>query len=180
MKKIFLAIIIVLALITLGASVYTVNYNDAGIVKQFGKAVRVETNAGLHFKIPFIQDVQAIYVGNRIYDIPQSDVITRDKKSMIADDYILWRVEDAKKFTQTLNASVTAAEDRVSVAVYNATKNTISAMSQDELIEARGEKLTSLITEESNSDLGSYGITIEKAELPSCTIAIGVVICGGT
>ena len=51
----------------------------------------------MHFKIPFIQDVQAIYVGNRIYDIPQSDVITRDKKSMIADDYVIWTVKDVVK-----------------------------------------------------------------------------------
>ena len=165
MKKIILAIVIILALITLGASVYTVEYNDAGIVKQFGKAVRVETNAGLHFKIPFIQDVQAIYVGNRIYDIPQSDVITRDKKSMIADDYVIWTVKDVVKYYQTLGGVSARAEERIDAAVYNATKNIISSMTQDEVIEARGIELTNLITQKSNTDITGYGIEILTAEI---------------
>ncbi len=84
---------------------------------------------------------------------------------MIADDFILWKVTDPVKFTQTLNASTRAAEDRVGVAVYNATKNTISSMSQDEVIAARGEQLTKLITEDSNSDIGGYGITITEAKI---------------
>ncbi len=165
MKKIIPLIIIVLALIVLGSSVYTVNYNDAGIVKQFGKAVKVETQPGLHFKIPFIQDVQAIYVGNRIYDIPQSDVITRDKKSMIADDYVIWTVRDVVKYYQTLGAVSARAEERIDAAVYNATKNIISSMTQDEVIAARGIELTNMITAESNSDMAGYGIEIKTAEI---------------
>lgn len=162
-----LVTLLVIAILLSGSVFYTTAENEYAVVTKFGKIVDVKDNAGLHFKVPVVEQVKYVPKAIQLYDIAPSDVITRDKKSMIADDYILWRVEDAKKFTQTLNASVTAAEDRVSVAVYNATKNTISAMSQDELIEARGEKLTSLITEESNSDLGSYGITIEKAAIKS-------------
>lgn len=62
-------------------------------------------------------------------------------------------------------ASTRAAEDRVGVAVYNATKNTISSMSQDEVIAARGEELTKMITTEANSDIGSYGLAIYKSQI---------------
>ncbi len=163
--KVFIVIILVLAVFVGISGCYTVNHNDAVILKQFGRVVSVETTEGLHFKIPFVQDTQAIYVGTRIYDIPQSDVITRDKKSMIADDYVIWTVTDVVKYYQTLGGVSARAEERIDAAVYNATKNTISSMTQDEVIAARGITLTNMITEESNSDMAGYGIKILTAEI---------------
>ena len=165
MKKAFIWIISILAIITLAASLYTVNYKDVVLIQQFGRVVAIQNNPGLHVKIPFLQNTIAIYDGNRIYDIPQSDVITRDKKSMIADDYVIWTVKDVMKYYQTLGGVSARAEERIDAAVYNATKNTISSMSQDEVIAARGIELTNLITAESNSDIAGYGIEILTAEI---------------
>lgn len=166
-RKIIIAVLAVLVISVLAGGLYSLREDEYAVVTKFGKIVSVHDSAGLKMKVPIIESVRKIPKSLQLYDIAPSDVITKDKKSMIADDFIIWRVTDATKFTQTLNASITAAQDRVSVAVYNATKNTISAMSQDEVIEARGEKLTDLITKESNSDLGSYGIEIRKAEIKS-------------
>ena len=165
MKKAFIWIISILALITLISSLYTVNYKDVVLIQQFGRVVAIQSEPGLHFKIPFLQSTIAIYDGNRIYDIPQSDVITRDKKSMIADDYVIWTVKDVMKYYQTLGGVSARAEERIDAAVYNATKNTISSMAQDEVIAARGIELTNLITQESNSDIAGYGIEILTAEI---------------
>jgi membrane protease subunit HflC len=148
-----------------GAAFYTVNPNEYGVVTHLGKITKVSTEAGLYTKLPFLESVRYIPKDLQIYDIQPSDVITKDKKSMIDDDFFLWKATDPVKFTQTLNASTRAPEDRVGVAVYNATKNTISSMSQDEVIAARGEQLTKLITEDSNSDIGGYGITITEAKI---------------
>ena len=164
-KGVILIIIAVVAVVVLFASLYTVNYNDVVIVKEFGKIVKVESKPGLHFKVPFIQNTVAIYDGNRIYDIPQSDVITRDKKSMIADDYVIWTVVDVVKYYQTLGGVSARAEERIDAAVYNATKNTISSMTQEDVIAARGIALTNLITEEANTDMSGYGIHILTAEI---------------
>lgn len=165
MKKALIWIISILALITLISSLYTVNYKDVVLIQQFGRVVAIQSEPGLHFKIPFLQSTIAIYDGNRIYDIPQSDVITRDKKSMIADDYVIWTVKDVMKYYQTLGGVSARAEERIDAAVYNATKNTISSMAQDEVIAARGIELTNLITAESNSDIAGYGIEILTAEI---------------
>ena len=160
-----IAVIAVALIIVLGNTFYTVNYNDYAIVQQFGKIIAIESDPGLHMKVPFIQSVQSIYAGDRIYDIPTSDVITKDKKSMIADDYVIWKVVEAKKFYQTLGGVSARAEERIDAAVYNATKNTISSMTQDDVIAARGAQLTDLITEEANSDISEYGIEIITAEI---------------
>lgn len=165
MKKALIWIIAAAAVITVFSSLYTVQYNDVALIQQFGRVVGIQREPGLHVKTPFIQSTINIYDGSRIYDIPQSDVITRDKKSMIADDYVVWTVSDVMKYYQTLGGVSARAEERIDAAVYNATKNTISSMSQDEVIAARGIELTNLITAESNSDIAGYGIEILTAEI---------------
>jgi len=84
---------------------------------------------------------------------------------MIADNYVVWSVTNPTKYYQTLGARRGRAEERIEAAVYNATKNTISSMTQDEIIAARGTALTDMITKASNSDISQYGITIELAEI---------------
>lgn len=158
-------IIVILVWVIVGSTFYSVPYNSYMIITKFGKISAVQSTPGLHAKTPFFESAQEIYAGERIYDLPTSDVITRDKKSMIADDYVLWKVNDATKYYQTLGGQAARAEERIDAAVYNATKNTISSMTQTEVIDARGETLTSIITEASNKDIKEYGIEIIIAEI---------------
>lgn len=170
MKKFIKAVLVLIAaaaVVIMVSSLYTVKENEYAVVMQFGKITKVESEPGLKIKIPFVQTRTIVPKAVQLYDIAPSDVITKDKKSMIADTYIMWQVTDPIKFAQTLNCSIVGAQDRTSVAVYNATKNIISSMSQDEIIAARGENLTSLITSDANESIGGYGIVITKAEIKS-------------
>ncbi|MBQ9580043.1 MAG: protease modulator HflC [Lachnospiraceae bacterium] len=164
-KVIIAAVVAFIAIVLFALSSYTVYTNEAAIIVKLGKIRYVEGNAGLHFHVPFIESTHTIYTGNILYDIPASDVITSDKKSMIADNYVIWSVEEPKKYYQTLGAMRARAEERIEAAVYNATKNTISSMTQDEIIAARGTTLTDLITTKANSDIAQYGIVIKLAEI---------------
>ena len=160
-----IVIIVIAALIILGNSLYTVHQKEYVAVRQFGKIVKVEADPGLKMITPFVQTTQRISAATKIYDIPASDVITKDKKSMITDTYVLWKVVDPIKYIQSLNALDARAQERIEAAVYNATKTAISSMTQDEVIESRGEILTNLITADANSDMSGYGIEIVKAEI---------------
>jgi len=165
LKKVLITIVIVFAAIVGLNGAYSLGVNQYAVIRQFGRIVKIESEPGLKFKIPFIQNVQRISSAITLYDIPQSDVITKDKKSMIADDYVLWRVKDPTKYVQTLNAVEPRAQERIEAASYNATKTIISSMTQDEVIEARGEKLNKMLTEEANSGLESYGIEIVEVQI---------------
>ena len=158
-------IVLFVAMVVFLSSVYTVKVNETAIIVRFGKISTIEADPGLHFHVPFIENVTSVYTGDILYDIPVSDVITSDKKSMIADNYLIWSVTDVTKYYQTLGAVQGRADERVEAAVFNATKNTISSMTQDNIISARGDTLTSLITKEANSDISQYGITIKIAEI---------------
>ncbi|MBP5292364.1 MAG: protease modulator HflC, partial [Lachnospiraceae bacterium] len=153
------------ALIVLSASLYIVNPMEYKVVRAFGRIERIDDVPGLKFKIPFIQSTQTVTKALNTYDLPASDVITKDKKSMIADNYVFWKVVDPTKYLRTLNGIEDRAKERIDAAVYNSTKNVISSMTQDEVIEARDERLTDLITDDANTAMSEYGIIITQSQI---------------
>ena len=163
--KAALILVGVIVLLTLPFSFYVVGPNEYAALFKFGKIVSVTDTPGIKFKVPGIHTVQYISKSLHLYDITRSGVITKDKKSMIADNYVTWRVIDPVKYIQTLNAIEARARERIEAAVYNAVKNVISSMTQDEVIEARGGRLSTKIASDSNSDIGIYGIAIIQTEV---------------
>lgn len=129
--------VVFLAFIVVSECMYTTQENEYSVVKQFGKIVATNDTAGLRFKAPFIQSVSSVSKATQVYDLPESEAITSDKKTMIVNAYVLWEVTDAKLYTSSLNASSTTAQGRIDVIVYNAIKTTISSMTQEELIASR-------------------------------------------
>lgn len=163
-SKVFCIIILAAALVVLANSAFIIRENQYGLVREFGRIERVISDSGLYFKVPFIQEKDTVSKELLLYDIAKSDVITQDKKSMIVDSFVLWRVTDPKVFAQTLNTSSQNAEGRINVAVYNSIKNVISSMTQSDIIAARGQKLTNLIME-NVTGINQYGIEITTVEI---------------
>ena len=151
--KILVFIVVVVALVVVSGSFYTTMENEYSVVKQFGKIVQTNDTAGLRMKMPFVQTVNYVPKAVQIYDLPASEVITSDKKTMIVDAYVLWKVTDAKAYTQTLNASASTAQGRIDVIVYNAIKTTISSMSQEELIASRDTAVKIVNTTDETEDI---------------------------
>lgn len=151
--KILVFIVVVAALMIASGSFYTTMEDEYSVVKQFGKIVQTNDTAGLRMKIPFIQTVNYVPKAVQVYDLPSSEVITSDKKTMIVDAYVLWKVTDAKAYTQTLNASASTAQGRIDVIVYNAIKTTISSMSQEELIASRDTAVKIVNTTDETEDI---------------------------
>lgn len=164
---------IVAALIILSNSMVVTRQNQFKLIRQFGRVQRVVTESGLSFKIPFVESVDTIPKELLLYDLPASDVITSDKKTMILDSYVLWHVTDPLKFAQTLSCSVSNAEGRIDAIVYNATKNTISNMKQDEVIRSRDGKMTITVDQDAadvtNNDLILSDEKEEVIEITSLT-----------
>ena len=162
-RNIVIVVLVLVVLIGAVSALVVTRENEYTIVRQFGRVVSIRDTAGLSFKIPFLQDVQTLPNTVLLYDLPVSDVITKDKKTMVADSFVLWRIEDPQRFIQTLNSSVTNAESRLSTLVYNAMKTTISGMNQSEVISGRDGELASAI-KDSITGLDQYGIEIIAVE----------------
>ena len=162
-RNIVIVVLVLVALIGAVSALVVTRENEYTIVRQFGRVVSIRDTAGLSFKIPFLQDVQTLPNTVLLYDLPVSDVITKDKKTMVADSFVLWRISDPQKFIQTLNSSVSNAESRLSTLVYNAMNNTISGMNQSEVISGRDGELASAI-KAGVTGLDQYGIELIAVE----------------
>lgn len=155
----------ILAGLVLFMSAKVVVYEDEYVlIKQFGKVERILSEDGLKFKIPFVQTVERLPRKTLLYDLSPSDVITKDKKTMVADSYVLWEIKDPLKFAQSLNSSITNAEHRIDTVVYNSIKNIISSLSQTEVISGRDGTLSTNIMKNIGTSMEGYGIHILSVE----------------
>ena len=92
-------VLAVLALLLLSLSIYTVDQRHAALLFQLGEVVRIDKQPGLYFKIPLIQNVR--YFDTRILTMDAADperFITSEKKNVLVDYFVKWRIIDVKKF----------------------------------------------------------------------------------
>lgn len=157
-------LIVLFAIILLSSSLVITKQNEYTVIKQFGAVVRVEDTPGASLKIPFIQTTQTIPNTLMLYDLAVSDVITSDKKTMIADCFVTWRVTDPYLFIETLSANIANAEVRIDTVVYNSLKTTISSIRQEEVISGRDGRLAEAILRNCDDTFGQYGIDITAIE----------------
>ncbi len=162
--KFILIPVSILLLISLLSGIVVTHQNEYKVIKQFGAVVDIIEKPGLSFKKPFIQTTQSIPNKVMVYDVPPSDVITSDKKSMIADCFVIWRITDPYKFIRSLSASVSNAEYRLDNIVYNSLKNTISSMKQEMVISSRDGLLAETILKNCGNSSEEYGIVIKAVE----------------
>lgn len=159
------AIIAFVALMIGCMSIVITNENEYTVVRQFGKVDHIVSEAGVSFKTPFIQSIARVPKTTLLYDLSPSDVITSDKKTMICDSYVLWRITDPLKYVQSLNSNRGNAENRLDTTVYNATKNVISSITQDMVITGRNGELANTIVSNIGDSLSQYGIELVSFDI---------------
>ena len=166
--KTLLIVIVILALIGLTNSLYTVAENEYACTVRFSKIIDTADEAGLHFKVPFIDSVKYFTKATQLYDIPPSEVLTSDKQNMTVDCYILWSISDPKLFYQTLG-STGVAEDRLDNLTYNELKTVMGTLAQADIINMndgaeRNQIYEGIATSVDNEAL-KYGIHVEDVKI---------------
>ena len=93
-KAIIWGIVVLVLIITVFASTFTVAEDEFACTFRFSEIVNTTDSAGLHFKVPFVDSVKYFPKATQFYDIPPSEVLTSDKQNMTVDCYILWNISD--------------------------------------------------------------------------------------
>ena len=132
-KGIVFAVILLLAVIVLANSLFVVQENQYACTVRFSKIIETTVQAGLHFKIPFMDSVKYFSKAAQLYDIPPSEVLTSDKQNMTVDCYVLWQISDPLRFYQTLGTA-SVAEQRLDALTYNTLKNVMGTLAQADII----------------------------------------------
>lgn len=171
-KKIPTIVIIVVVALALGLfqSVYTVDQTQRAIVLQLGKPVGESKGPGLHFKIPFVQNV--IFFDHRIleYDAPPAEILTKDKKNLVVDNYSRWRISDPLLFYRTVH-NIEGGRSRLDDIIYAELRVSLGRFTLTEIVSSDRAEIMSQVTEKANSLLKDYGILvldvrIKRTDLP--------------
>ena len=169
MKKsgIFIIILLLVALVGVN-SMFTVRENEFACTVRFQKIIDTTDEAGLHFKIPFIDSVKYFTKATQLYDIPPSEVLTSDKQNMTVDCYILWSISDPKLFYQTLTTT-SNAEQRLDALTYNELKTVMGTLAQSDIINMEEGGKRNDIYQKISSDVdtlaATYGIHVEDVKI---------------
>ncbi len=169
MKKwIITAVIVLVAVIVLANSVYTVKENQYACTFRFSEIVGTTANSGLHFKIPFIDQVKYFSKATMLYDIPPSEVITSDKQNMTVDCYILWSISDPQQFYRALGTTA-EAEGRLNAITYQAMKIAMGKLTQADIINmndgAERNEIYDGIAATVDGSAKAYGIHVEDVKI---------------
>lgn len=167
-KKGILIVLLVLAVILAAGSMFTVAEDEYACTVRFSKIIDTTSEAGMHFKLPFVDSVKYFTDATQLYDIPPSEVLTSDKQNMTVDCYVLWSVSDPLKFYQSLgNTSV--AEERLNALTYNALKTVMGTLSQSNIINmddgAARNDIYEGITTSVDTLAANYGIKVEDVKI---------------
>ena len=170
MKKLTIIIIVIIALIGL-TTIFKVDVTEQVVILQFGKPVRTIQNPGLHWKLPTpIQN--AVFFDNRLleYDVQPAEVLSTDKKTLIVDNYVRWRIVDPLLFLQTLQTIPTAIT-RLDDIVYSEIRQELGLHNMADIITDNREQIMDVVTKASYESTIPYGIEIvdvriKRVDLP--------------
>lgn len=168
--KIGLFLILLLTLLVLLATnLFVVKEGEFRVVRQFGEVVRIESEPGLSYKIPFIQSVTSLPKYQMTYNVSQAEINTKDKKRILIDNYSIWRIEDPKKMISNAR-TLEAAESRMEEFIYSVIRTELGQLNYDEIINdeksSRGslnDRVTQMVNDLLAND--NYGITVTDVRM---------------
>ncbi len=170
MKRFSIAIFTLIILFVL-STIIVVDETEQIVILQFGKPVQTITDPGLNFKFPAPIQVSNSFDKRLLeYDVPPEEVLSRDKKSLIIDNYVRWRIVDPLLFLQTVRA-IPTAKTRLDDIVYSELRQELGNHDMHEIITETREIIMEKVTVASNEETSKYGIEvidvrIRRVDLP--------------
>ena len=171
MKRLIALILPVLALVGL-TSIFIVDETEQVVILQLGKPVRTITDPGFNAKLPFPFQEKIVFDDRLLeYDSPPEEILSKDKKSLIVDNYVRWKIIDPLQFLRTVQA-IPTAKSRMDDIVYSELRRELGTHDMVEIITENREDIMDVVTKASNEATLSYGISvidvrIRRVDLPS-------------
>ena len=159
MKNLSIAFIVLVSIFFL-SSIIIVDETEQIVILQFGKPVRTLTEPGLNYKFPAPFQTATSFEKRLLeYDVPPEEILSKDKKSLIIDNYVRWKITDPLLFLQTVSA-VPTAKTRLDDIVYSELRQELGTHDMVEIITDNRELIMEKVTVASNEETSKYGIEI--------------------
>ena len=170
MAKNIAVLIIAVILVTINLSVYTISMVEQAVITQLGKPVKNVDEPGLHFKIPFIQKITKFPKQLLDYDSAPTEILTKDKKNLLIDNYAKWRILDSLKLLQTVR-DTNGAQSRLDDIIYSELRVELGRHNLIDIVSTTRDEIMKLVTKRTNEKAKEYGISvldvrIKRADMP--------------
>ena len=171
MKRLLALILPVLGLVGL-SSIFIVDETQQVVILQLGKPVRTITEPGFNAKLPFPFQERIVFDDRLLeYDSPPEEILSKDKKSLIVDNYVRWKIVDPLQFLKTVQA-IPTAKSRMDDIVYSELRRELGTHDMVDIITENRETIMDVVTEASNKATLDYGISvidvrIRRVDLPA-------------
>lgn len=156
----------IIAIVVLNMSAFVVDQRQAAIVFQLGEAVRVETTPGLKFKLPLVQNVR--FFDARILTLDAADperFITAEKKNVLVDSYVKWRIFDVKQYYISVGGDEARAQTRLMQTVNAALREEIGKLAIHDVVSGKRDELMRVVREKADGDARKIGIEVLDVRL---------------
>ena len=163
-------VVALVAVMVFALSVYTVDQTEQAIVIQMGKPVGQVSQPGLHFKLPFVQRVVLFESRILLYDAPPAEILTKDKKNLVVDNYTKWKIIDPLKFYKTVKSEI-GAQSRLDDIVYAQLRVELGKHDLVDIVSKTRDEVMKIVSDKSDVHASGYGIKvvdvrIKRADLP--------------
>tara|TARA_B100000029_G_scaffold106382_1_gene97061 strand:+ start:7896 stop:8747 length:852 start_codon:yes stop_codon:yes gene_type:complete len=171
MKKLLTILLPILAVVGF-SSIFIVDETQQVVILQLGKPVKTVTKPGLNVKLPFPFQEKITFDDRLLeYDSPPEEILSKDKKSLIVDNYVRWKIVDPLQFLKTVQA-IPTAKSRMDDIVYSELRRELGTHDMVEIITENREEIMDIVTRQSNSATQAYGISvvdvrIRRVDLPA-------------
>lgn len=170
MKSVF-SILVAAILFVASSSVYIVNQWETGVVLRLGEIVEADVEPGLHFKTPFINNVRKFDSRLQTLDAAPERYLTSEKKNLVVDSFVKWRIKDVEKFYTTMNGDNRQAGMKLGQIVKDGLRAEFGNRSVKEVISGERVEIAQKIKATTASAASSFGIEIEDIRIKRIDLA---------
>ncbi len=150
------AIVVVLFL----SSAFTVNERELAIKFRLGKIIKEDYQPGLHFEIPFINNVMKFDKRILTLDARPANYLTKEKKNVNVDFFVKWRINDVSKYYTSMSGNERKAMERIYTTINEGLRGEFSNRTIQEVISGGRGTIMNNVTKQANKQLDSFGINV--------------------
>lgn len=168
MKKSAAAFLVaaVVAFLVLSMSVYTVDQRKAAIKFQLGEVVSMQTQPGLYFMVPILQNVRLYDTRIQTYDSKDAErFLTSENKNVLVDSFVKWRVIDVRQYYVSVRGDSIAAEARISQTVNDALRAEFAKRTVHDVVSGEREKIMETVADKVDKDVKNIGVEVVDVRL---------------
>ncbi|MBI5613160.1 MAG: protease modulator HflC [Gammaproteobacteria bacterium] len=170
----FLAIagLVLIALLIVSGTVYTIDEREKAVVVRFGQVIRYDDTPGIHVKTPFLETVKVYDARILTMDADPQPFLTKEKKSVIVDSYVKWRIVDLLKYYVSVGGDEQKAKDRLAQLINSGLRDEFGKRNLRDVVSGDRRKIMEILSANTDKEAGEYGIEvvdvrIQRVDLPA-------------